>query len=49
METPDNETSLSNWKEVISHRQDVHLIGMEIFNKHLVLSERKNGLREKGI
>ena len=46
METPDNETSLSNWKEVISHRQDVHLIGMEIFNKHLVLSERKNGLRE---
>ena len=46
METPDNETSLSNWKEVIAHRQDVHLIGMEIFNKHLVLSERKNGLRE---
>ena len=46
METPDNKTSLSNWKEVIAHRQDVHLIGIEIFNKHLVLSERKNGLRE---
>ena len=46
METPDNKTSISNWKEVIAHRQNVHLIGMEIFNKHLVLSERKNGLRE---
>ena len=46
METPDNKTSLSNWKEVIAHRQNIHLIGMEIFNKHLVLSERKNGLRE---
>ena len=45
METPDKRTSMSNWKEVISHRVDVHLLGMEIFKNHLVLNERKNGLR----
>ena len=45
METPDKRTSISNWKEVISHRDDVHLLGMEIFKNHLVLNERKNGLR----
>ena len=45
METPDKRTSMSNWKEVISHRDDVHLLGMEIFKNHLVLNERKNGLR----
>ncbi len=45
METPDKRTSMLNWKEVISHRDDVHLLGMEIFKNHLVLNERKNGLR----
>ena len=45
METPDKRTSMSNWKEVIPHRDDVHLLGMEIFKNHLVLNERKNGLR----
>ena len=45
METPDKRTSMLNWKEVISHRNDVHLLGMEIFKNHLVLNERKNGLR----
>ena len=45
METPDKRTSMSNWKEVISHRDDVHLLGMEIFKNHIVLNERKNGLR----
>ena len=46
METSDQKTSISNWKEVISHRKDVHLLSMEIFTNHLVISERKNGLRE---
>ena len=46
METPDNKTSISYWKEVIPHRKSVHLLGMEIFKDHLVLSERKDGLRE---
>ena len=45
METPDKRTNMSNWKEVISHRNDVHLLGMEIFKNHLVLNERKDGLR----
>ena len=45
METTDRKTDMSNWKEVIHHRKDVHLLGMEIFKNHLVLNERKNGLR----
>ena len=45
METQDRNTDMSNWKEVIPHRKDVHLLGMEIFKNHLVLNERKNGLR----
>ena len=45
METADRKTDMSNWKEVIPHRKDVHLLGMEIFKNHLVLNERKNGLR----
>ena len=45
METSENATDVGNWKEVITHRQDVHLLGMEIFKDHLVLNERKDGLR----
>jgi len=44
METPDNATEISNWKEVIAHRDDVHLMGIEIFNNHLVVNQRKDGL-----
>ena len=44
METQENATDISNWKEVISHRKDVHLLGIEIFKDHLVLNERKDGL-----
>ena len=45
METSEDATDMGNWKEVISHRNDVHLLGMEIFKDHLVLNERKDGLR----
>ncbi|MBC8346268.1 MAG: S9 family peptidase [Candidatus Marinimicrobia bacterium] len=45
METPEGDTDMSNWKEVIAHRNDVHLLGLEIFKNHLVISERKDGLR----
>ena len=45
METSENATNMGNWKEVIAHRNDVHLLGMEIFKSHLVLNERKDGLR----
>jgi oligopeptidase B len=45
METSEDATDMANWKEVIAHRGDVHLLGMEIFKDHLVLNERKDGLR----
>lgn len=46
METPLENTSKDNWEELMPHREDVLLTGIEIFNEHLVLSERKNGLRQ---
>ena len=46
METPEDATDISNWKEIISHRNDVHLLAIEIFNNYLVVNERKDGLRE---
>ena len=45
METSETKTSKKNWKEVIPHRDDVHLLDMEIFKDHLVINERKDGLR----
>ena len=45
MRTKVNKTELSNWEEVIPHRDEVHLLGLEIFKDYLVLSERKDGLR----
>tara|TARA_B100001093_G_scaffold503436_1_gene557809 strand:- start:6098 stop:8251 length:2154 start_codon:yes stop_codon:yes gene_type:complete len=33
-----------NWEELIAHRDDVFLSGIEIFKKFLVLQERKDGL-----
>jgi len=46
MKTPVDKTIKENWKEVIPHRKNVFFQGFEIFNKYLVLSERKNGLTE---
>ena len=45
METSEDATDMSNWKEVISHRNYVHLLNIEIFDNHLVINERKDGLR----
>ena len=44
MECPLNKTESINWKEVIPHRADVLLSGVEEFKNFLVISERKNGL-----
>jgi oligopeptidase B len=38
------QSDTKNWKEVIPHRTDVMLDGMEVFKNHLVLSERAEGL-----
>lgn len=46
MESPLDKTSKENWKEVIPHRTDVLLQGLDLFTDHMVLSERKNGLSQ---
>jgi oligopeptidase B len=46
MRTPLTSTSRSNWEEVIPHRADVLLEGMEAFKDYFVLSERKDGLNQ---
>ncbi|MEQ8549735.1 MAG: S9 family peptidase [Cyclobacteriaceae bacterium] len=45
METPVNATGQENWKEVIPHRSDVLLEGIELFNNFMVIDERSNGLK----
>lgn len=44
METPDNNTGRSNWREVIGHRSDVLLENIEVFSNFLVLQERTKAL-----
>jgi oligopeptidase B len=44
MECPLDKTDASNWKEVIPHRKDVLLQGVEEFKDFIVISERKDGL-----
>jgi oligopeptidase B len=45
MEVPVAQSSDKNaWKEIIPHREEVYLDDFELFKKHLVLSERKEGL-----
>jgi oligopeptidase B len=44
MKTKVNALDRSNWEEVIAHREDVLLEGLDVFEDHLVLDERKNGL-----
>jgi oligopeptidase B len=46
MKTPENKTSMDNWSELIPHRKDVLLEGIEIFKDYLVVEERSNGLNK---
>ncbi len=46
METPDSATEKENWTEVIAHRDDVMLTGIDVFSNHLVISERIDALRQ---
>ena len=46
MKTPVRKTTMDNWTEVIGHRDDVYLQSFEIFKDYLVVTERKEGLRE---
>ncbi|MCP4897654.1 MAG: S9 family peptidase [bacterium] len=44
MSTPIDRTALSNWAEVIEHRDEVYLSSFDVFKNYLVVSERKAGL-----
>jgi oligopeptidase B len=44
MVTPETATGMKNWKEVIGHREDTLLEGIELFKNFMVVDERRNGL-----
>lgn len=46
MKTNEKTTSKENWTEVIAHRDDVLLEGLDIFKDYLVVEERSNGLNK---
>ena len=46
METPINKTGVENWKDLIPHRKDVLVSGIDEFKNFLVFSERQNGLAQ---
>ncbi|WP_290806442.1 S9 family peptidase [Flavobacterium sp.] len=46
MKTPENATGMENWVDVIGHREDVLLEGVDIFRDYLVVEERSNGLNK---
>jgi len=43
---PVNDPKKETWKEIVPHRSDVMLEGMDFFANHYVVYERKNGLPE---
>ena len=46
MQTPLDKTTKDNWQEVIPHRPDTYLTGMDVFADFLVLYERKGGFKQ---
>ena len=46
MMTPETDTQIDKWYDIIPHRKDVLIEGIDIFKDYLVLNERKNGLNE---
>lgn len=46
MKTPEHATNSENWQDLIPHRKDVLLEGIEIFKDYLVVEERTNGLHK---
>ncbi|NUY80011.1 S9 family peptidase [Flavobacterium sp. MAH-1] len=46
MKTPDTATSKDNWVDLIPHRDEVLLEGIDIFRDYLVIEERSNGLNK---
>ena len=46
VKTSTDATTYEHWEDVLGHRDDVLLEGIEIFNRWLVVDERKNGLTQ---
>jgi len=46
METSETATEKENWTEVIAHREDVMVQGIDVFSNYLVISERIDALRQ---
>ena len=46
MKTPEINTGIEHWVEVIAHRDDVLLEDIDIFKAYLVVNERSNGLNQ---
>ena len=46
MATPLSNTNKAQWEDVVPQREDVFIEQMELFQNHLVLNERAEGLRE---
>jgi oligopeptidase B len=46
MKVNENNTSQENWVDLIPHRSDVLMEGIDIFKDYLVVSERSNGLNK---
>jgi oligopeptidase B len=44
VETPINTPGNANWKDVVAHREDVYLQGVDYFKDYLALEEMKAGL-----
>jgi oligopeptidase B len=43
------ESSRSEWRDLVAHREDTYLEEFEVFNDHLVLSVRSGGLRKLAV
>lgn len=46
MITNESETEIQYWKDLIPHREETLLEGIDIFKEYLVVSERTNGLNQ---
>ena len=46
METPLTKTRVANWKDLIPHRKDVLMEGVDELKNFLIFSERQNGLNQ---
>ncbi|MBI3163842.1 MAG: S9 family peptidase [Chloroflexi bacterium] len=46
VKTPISAAGIENWQDVLPHRADVLLENIDAFENHIVLHERKNGLKQ---